>query len=47
MGFDFEQAKEKIRHPIPEDVKGKYLEVEEKLRAEKKARGEAVEEDEE
>ena len=47
VGFDFEQAKERIRHPIPEDVKGKYLEIEEKLRAEKKARGEAVEEDEE
>jgi hypothetical protein len=28
-------------------VKGKYLEVEKKLKAEKKARGETVEEDEE
>jgi hypothetical protein len=27
-GFDFEQAKAKIPHPIPEDVKGRYLEVE-------------------
>jgi hypothetical protein len=36
-GFDFEQAKEKIKHPIPADVKGKYLEVEKKLREEKAA----------
>ena len=26
-GFDFEAAKKKIAHPIPEDVKGKYLEI--------------------
>lgn len=26
-GFDYEAAKKKIAHPIPEDVKGKYLEV--------------------
>jgi hypothetical protein len=26
-GFDFEAAKEKIAHPIPKDVKGKYLEI--------------------
>jgi hypothetical protein len=47
VGFDFEQAKEEIAHPIPEDVKGKYLEVERKLRAERRARGEPVEEEEE
>jgi hypothetical protein len=34
-GFDYEQAQEKIAHPIPEDVKGKYIEVEKKLKAEK------------
>jgi hypothetical protein len=44
VGFDYEAAKEEIAHPIPEDVKGKYLEVEKKLKAEKKARGESVEE---
>jgi hypothetical protein len=38
-GFDHEQAKEKIAHPIPEDVKGRYLEIEKKRKAEKKARG--------
>lgn len=47
VGFDYEQATEKIAHPIPADVKGKYIELEKKLKAEKKARGEAVEEDEE
>jgi hypothetical protein len=26
-GFDFEAAKKKIAHPIPKDVKGKYLEI--------------------
>jgi len=43
-GFDYEEAKKAIAHPIPEDVKGKYLEAEKKLRAEK---GEAEEVDEE
>jgi hypothetical protein len=38
-GFDYEAAKEKIAHPIPEDVKGKYLEV-------AKQRGLADDEDE-
>jgi ribosomal protein L40E len=47
VGFDFEKAKEEIAHLIPEDVKGKYLEVEKKLKAEKRARGEAEEEEEE
>ena len=32
-GFDFEQAKARIPHPIPEDVKGKYLELEKQRRA--------------
>jgi hypothetical protein len=41
-GFDFEQAKQRIAHPIPEDVKGRYLEVEK----ERKGAG-ADEEDEE
>jgi hypothetical protein len=36
-GFDFAKRKEEISHPIPEDVKGKYLEVEKKLKEEKKA----------
>ena len=39
VAFDFEQAKEEIEHPIPEDVKGKYLELEKKRKAERKARG--------
>jgi len=38
-GFDFDQAKEEIAHPIPEDVKGKYIEVEKKMKAEKKGAG--------
>jgi hypothetical protein len=44
VAFDFELAKEKISHPIPEDVKGKYIEVEKKMKAEK---GEAADEEEE
>jgi hypothetical protein len=44
VGFDFEQAKKEIAHPIPKDVKGRYLE----LVAKKKAAGGAgAEEDEE
>jgi hypothetical protein len=35
VGFDYEQAIEKIAHEIPEDVKGHYLE----LLAKKKAAG--------
>jgi hypothetical protein len=27
VGFDYEARKKKIAHPIPEDVKGKYLEI--------------------
>ena len=46
-GFDFEKRKEEIAHPIPADVKGKYIEIEKKLKAEKRARGEAAEEEEE
>jgi len=34
-GFDYEKRKEEIAHPIPEDVKGKYIEMEKKLKAEK------------
>jgi hypothetical protein len=33
VGFDFEQAKEKIAHPIPKDVKGHYLEIVAKRKA--------------
>jgi hypothetical protein len=46
VAFDFEQAKKEIEHPIPEDVKGKYLEIEKKQKAERRARGEDVEDDE-
>lgn len=34
--FDFDLAKEKIAHPIPKDVKGKYIELE---KAQKKKKG--------
>ena len=34
-GFDFDQASKKIKHPIPEDVKGKYLEIEKQRKKEK------------
>jgi len=42
VGFDYDQAKEKIAHKIPKDVKGHYLELLKK----KKASGGAAEEDE-
>jgi len=45
-GFDYEKAKEKIAHPIPEDVKGHYLEKEKELRAAKKAGGGGGDDDE-
>lgn len=35
-GFDYEKAKEDIAHPIPEDVKGRYLELEEQEKKKKK-----------
>ena len=44
-GFDFEKRKEEIAHAIPADVKGKYIEIEKKLKAEKKASGAADEEE--
>ena len=47
VGFDFDQAKEKIEHPIPEDVKGHYVEIVKKRKAERRAAGGAVEDDEE
>jgi nitrate/TMAO reductase-like tetraheme cytochrome c subunit len=31
-GFDFAQAKERIPHPIPENVKGRYVELEKERR---------------
>ncbi len=46
-GFDYDAAKKKIAHPIPVDVKGRFFEIDEMLEAEKRARGEAVEEDKE
>ena len=42
VGFDYDQAKEKIAHKIPKDVKGHYLELVKK----KKASGGAAEEEE-
>jgi hypothetical protein len=42
-GFDFEEAKEEIAHPIPEEVKGKYIQIVK----ERKARGENVDDDDE
>ena len=47
VGFDYEQAKEKIAHEIPKDVKGHYLELLEKKKAEGRAGGGAAEEEEE
>lgn len=41
VGFDYEKAKEKIAHPIPKDVKGRYLEI----LAERKAKGGAVDDE--
>ncbi|MFQ5697015.1 MAG: multiheme c-type cytochrome [Myxococcota bacterium] len=38
VGFDFDLARKKIAHKIPEDVKGHYVEIEKKLRKEKKLR---------
>lgn len=35
-GFDFAKAKEEIAHPIPEDVKGRYLEIEKQRREERR-----------
>jgi hypothetical protein len=36
--FDYEKRKEEIAHPIPEDVKGHYLELEEKNKKKTKKR---------
>ena len=46
VGFDYEQAKKKIEHKIPKDVKGHYLELLKKKKAEGGA-GAADEEDDE
>lgn len=35
-GFDYEQAKEAIAHPIPEERRGKIAEIEKELKAKKK-----------
>jgi hypothetical protein len=37
VGFDFDQAKERIVHSIPEDVKGHYVELEKELKKKAKA----------
>lgn len=37
-GFDYEQAKEAIAHPIPEERRGKIAEIEKELKAKKKKR---------
>ena len=37
VGFYFEQATARIVHPIPEDVKGRYLELEEQQKKERDA----------
>jgi len=39
VGFDYEKGKEQISHPIPEDVKGHYIEKEKERRAAAKAAG--------
>jgi len=44
-GFDHEKRMEEIAHPIPEDVKGKYIEIE-KQRKKEKAGGGGEEEEE-
>ncbi len=36
--FDYDQAVEKIRHPIPEEVRGKVKEIEDEIEAEKKGK---------
>jgi len=46
VGFDYEQAKEKIAHKIPENVKGHYLELLEKKKAAGRAGGGAVDDEE-
>lgn len=39
-GFDFEQAVARIAHPIPQDVKGRYVELEEEQRQARDSAGE-------
>ena len=46
-GFDFDEAKKVFAHPIPEDVKGNYLALAEKLRAENGKSSKKRDEDEE
>jgi hypothetical protein len=46
-GFDYEEAKKEIAHPIPEDVKGNYLELEKKQKAARKAAGGGAADDDE
>jgi hypothetical protein len=42
VGFDYDQAAQRIAHPIPEHVKGHYLELRKKQRDEEE--GQAGEE---
>lgn len=46
-GFDYEESKKAIAHPIPEDVKGKYLEIVAQRKAEKGNTGDEEEDEEE
>ncbi len=46
-GYDFAKLREGVQHPIPAKVKGKYIEMEKKLRAEKRAAGGAAGDEEE
>jgi hypothetical protein len=39
VGFNFAEASEKISHPIPADVKGRYAEADKEAKAKKKAAG--------
>ena len=39
--FDYAQRKKDIAHPIPEDVKGHYLELEKQRKKEQKAKGDS------
>ena len=46
-GFDFDQATEEIQHPIPEDVKGKVIEIEKQRKKDLAGAGDEEEDEEE
>lgn len=46
-GYDFAKLREGVQHPIPADVKGNFIELEKKERAEKRAAGGAAADEEE